>query len=79
MINPHREYLYFLVPHKFRPDSGGMALESIGMGPESTGMRPELLESAEMRLEWLNSTGMPLEFIMREGLRQYQNHLIGHI
>ena len=60
-------------------DSGGMALESIGMGPESAGMRPELPESAGMRPEWLNSAGMPPEFIMREGLRQYQNHLIGHI
>ena len=74
--------LYFLVPHRFRPEcgnSGGMALESVGMGPESAGMRPELPESAGMRPEWLNSAGMLLEFIMREGLRQYQNHLIGHI
>ena len=60
-------------------DSGGMALESVGMGPESAGMRLELLESTGMRPEWLNSAGMPPEFIMREGLRQYQNHLIGHI
>ena len=74
--------LYFLVPHRFHPESGnsdGMAPESVGMGLESTGMRPELPESAGMRLEWLNSTRMPPEFIMREGLRQYQNHLIGHI
>jgi WD40 repeat protein len=63
--------LYFLVPHRFRP-------ESAGMGPESAGMRPELPESAGMRPEWLNSARMPPEFI-REGLRQYQNHLIGHI